>query len=486
MTSFRNRTGIRRALAGAAVTACILGAPWLAGAARAAEAGAEIDGRALGLVWVVPFAGLLLSIALLPLVLPHFWHRHHGKVAAGWALLYLAPSAALQGIPATLHGVGHTLFQEYLPFVILLLSLFTVAGGVRLVGQLSGTPRSNTALLALGTLLASIAGTTGTAVLLIRPLIAANEARRHKVHVFVFFIFLVGNIGGALSPLGDPPLFLGFLQGVSFFWPTSHLLAPMLVLSGALLAIFFVLDSVLHRREPPSAPKPPSRKRLRLEGKRNLVLLLGVLGAVLMSGLWNSGVEFHVLGATLELENVLRDLILLAITAISLKVTRATIHEANGFSWFPILEVAKLFAGLFLTIIPAIAILHAGKDGALAPWIGLLSGADGKPVDAMYFWMTGVLSSFLDNAPTYLMFFNAAGGDAKVLMGPLASTLLAISAGAVFMGANTYVGNAPNFMVKSICEERGIRMPSFFGYMAWSVAILMPLYVLLTWLFFRF
>jgi Na+/H+ antiporter NhaD/arsenite permease-like protein len=450
-----------------------------------AEVGAPaLDGRTLGLGWMIPFAGLLLSIALLPLLARHFWHRHHGKVSAAWAIVFLAPFTLHVGVAGAVAEVAHMLLLEYVPFILLLFALFTVAGGVRVAGQLSGSPASNTAILAFGTLLASIVGTTGASILLIRPLISANRARGHKTHIFVFFIFLVSNIGGALSPLGDPPLFLGFLEGVSFFWPTVHLLAPMLILSGGLVAIFFLLDRYLYRRESPSAEKEDASP-LRLEGKRNLVLLIGVIGAVLMSGVWHPGISVDVLGTHLRLEMILRDAILVTLAVISLRITHATIHQANGFSWFPILEVAKLFAGLFITIIPAIAILRAGTEGALATWIGLVTAPDGQPMPAMYFWMTGLLSSALDNAPTYLMFFNMAGGNAEQLMGPLAATLVAISAGAVFMGANTYVGNAPNFMVKSICEQYGIRMPSFFGYMLWSFGILTPLYLVLTFLFFR-
>ena len=445
---------------------------------------AGIDGRVLGLEWALPFAGLLLSIAFLPLAAKHFWHRHHGKVSAAWAVILLVPFTLHVGISGTVAAVAHTLLLEYVPFVVLLLALFTVAGGVRIAGSLSDSPASNTAVLAFGTVLASIVGTTGAAVLLVRPLISANRARSRKTHIFVFFLFLVCNIGGALTPLGDPPLFLGFLAGVSFFWPTVHLLAPTLVLSGTLLALFFLLERHLYRREG-SKEENDGVRPIRLEGKRNLVLLAGVIGAVLMSGIWHPGINLDVLGTHLGLETVLRDVILVALTVVSLRITHATIHQANGFSWFPILEVAKLFAGLFITIIPAIAILRAGTGGALGGWIDLVTDPDGQPIPAMYFWMTGLLSTVLDNAPTYLMFFNTAGGDAEQLMGPLAATLAAISAGAVFMGANTYVGNAPNFMVKSICEQYGIRMPSFFGYMLWSLGILTPLYIVLTFLFFR-
>jgi len=382
----------------------------------------------------------------------------------------------------------HLLLREYIPFMIVLFALFTVAGGVRLKGSLRGTPLVNTGLLLLGTLLASWMGTTGAAMLLIRPMIRANAWRQRKVHVFVFFIFLVANIGGSLTPLGDPPLFLGFLKGVDFFWPTGHMLPPMLLVAVPLLAVFYVVDRLLFRTEaaqsaPAEAGEGPAEK-LALEGGINLLLLLAVVVAVLLSGLSKSGVDFVIYHVPLPLESLARDVVLLAIAFLSLKLTQDESRKANGFSWFPIVEVAKLFAGIFITIFPVIAMLRAGDSGALGGIVAAVTGDDGQPDNAMYFWITGALSSFLDNAPTYLVFFNTAGGDAQQLMGPQADTLLAISAGAVFMGANTYIGNAPNFMVRSICEEQGIRMPSFFGYMLWSVGILIPLFLLTTLIFF--
>ncbi len=469
------------------LAASIFALPLGAGPALAAGAGApHLDGAELGLVWCIPFVGILLSIALFPLLAPAFWHSHFGKVSAFWALAFLLPFLGIFGWELALFEVLHVGLLEYIPFIILLLSLFTVAGGIRLTGRLVGTPVVNTGILLLGTALASWMGTTGAAMLLIRPIIRANEWRRYKVHTMVFFIFLVANIGGSLTPLGDPPLFLGFLKGVDFFWPTEAMLTPMLIVSGILLALYYVVDSFLHRRETgaPAAEDEGGGERLGIVGKVNFLLLAGVVAAVLMSGVWRPGVSFDVFHVNVELQNLCRDLALLAIAWASWIVTDRANRDANGFSWFPILEVAKLFAGIFLTIVPAIAILRAGASGALEPVVSLVTGADGQPVEAMYFWLTGILSSFLDNAPTYLVFFNTAGGDAQELMGPLYGTLLAISAGAVFMGANTYIGNAPNFMVRAICEERGIAMPSFFGYMAWSVGILAPIFLLVTLVFF--
>jgi Na+/H+ antiporter NhaD/arsenite permease-like protein len=444
---------------------------------------AEEIGTHLGGPWVLPFVCMLLSIAVMPLAVPHFWHHHFGKVAAFWSLAFLVPFAMSHGFDLALYQVVHTLFLEYIPFLILLFALFTIAGGVCLRGSLVGTPAVNTVLLLVGTLLASWMGTTGAAMLLIRPLMRANAYRTHKVHTIVFFIFLVANIGGSLTPLGDPPLFLGFLKGVSFFWTTIHLFLPFAMVATILLGIYFVLDTVLFAREGrPKSPDAGQDGSLRLEGGFNLLLLGGVVAGVLLSGVWKPEGGFTIYHVHVELQNIARDLLLLALALVSLKTTAPRIRRRNEFNWEPILEVAKLFAGIFVSMIPAIAILRAGENGALRGLIALVS-TDGVANNAMYFWLTGTLSSFLDNAPTYLVFFNTAGGDAQYLMGHV-ETLLAISAGAVFMGANTYIGNAPNFMVRSIAESGGIKMPSFFGYMMWSVGFLIPCFVLTTVVFF--
>ena len=451
----------------------------------AASPGAPaIDGRQLGLAWGLPFIGLLLSIAVMPLAAPSFWHHHFGKVSAAWALLVVVPLAAFHGVSTAAYEVIHLLLLDYIPFIVLLTALFAVTGGIHISGNLRGSPSMNTALLTIGTVLAGWMGTTGASMLLIRPVIRANDDRRHKVHVFVFFIFLVSNIGGALTPLGDPPLFLGFLKGVDFFWTTSNLFGEMLVCAIVLLTLFYAMDSYWYRKEGHLKHDPTPETPVRIEGGVNIVLLTAIVGAVLASGAWKPGVHFTIFHVTLELQHVLRDLALIAICTLSLRLTPGKLRTANAFSWGPMAEVAKLFAGIFVTIAPVIAILKAGSDGAMAPLVGLVTGRDGQPDNVWYFWLTGSLSSFLDNAPTYLVFFNLAGGDAGHLMGALAGTLTAISCGAVFMGANTYIGNAPNFMVKAIVEAAGIRMPTFFGYMAWSCAILIPLFVLLTALFF--
>ena len=457
-------------------------------AAPAAAAEGAFHGGALSPLWVIPFAGILLSIAVAPVTAPSFWHHHFGKASAFWALAFIVPFALHFGPEVALREVVHTLLTEYGPFIVLLFALFTVSGGIHIRGNLHGTPALNTGLLALGTLLASVMGTTGAAMLLVRPLLRANDNRRHRAHVVVFFIFLVGNIGGALTPLGDPPLFLGFLKGVDFFWTTRAMLWPTLMASAILLAMFYVLDRWLwsqddEARAPAYDPTPDSP--IRIDGGVNFLLLAAILACVLASGLWKPGLTAIVYGTTLELQNVLRDAALVGIAWASWRLTPAAVRRAHHFTWGPIVEVAKLFAGIFLTIIPAIAMLRAGDGGAFAPVVVLVTGADGRPDDRLYFLLTGALSSFLDNAPTYLVFFNLAGGDPAVLMGAQATTLAAISAGAVFMGANTYIGNAPNFMVKAIAESRGVRMPSFFGFLGWALLALTPIYVLMVMIFFR-
>ena len=438
-------------------------------------------------LWGIPFIGLLLSIALGPLLFTHFWHHHFGKIALAWGAAFLLPFAATFGVHTAAAGTVHALLAEYIPFIALLTALFVVAGGICVRGNLHGTPALNTGLLALGTVLASIMGTTGASMLLIRPLIRANDNRKHAVHIVVFFIFLVANAGGSLTPLGDPPLFLGFLKGVDFFWTMQNIFPETLFVCVSLLAIFYLLDLHYYKNKEealPPALDPTPDSGISFEGKFNFVLLLAVIALVLMSGFWKSGVVFDVMGTPVELQNLLRDLALVAIIVVSLWSTPTSARAGNDFSWGPIVEVAKLFAGIFITIIPVIAMLRAGEEGAFGAVVRAVTGPDGQPVDAMYFWITGLLSSFLDNAPTYLVFFNTASGDAHTLMTTLSSTLAAISAGAVFMGANSYIGNAPNMMVKAIAEERGIRMPSFFGYMAWSLVILVPLFVIMTFLFF--
>jgi len=441
-------------------------------------------GSSLSVWWTLPFAGMLLSIALFPLFAPRFWHHHFPSVTAFWSLALAAPFVAIHRGEAT-HHLIEVIFADYLPFLIILWALYTVASGILVTGTLRGTPAQNTLILLSGTVLASWIGTTGASIVLIRPLIRAISHRKRRAHVVVFFIFLVSNVGGLLTPLGDPPLFLGFLHGVPFFW-TLHLLPMMLVVAVPLLAIFYVVDSFYYRREAPRASH--TQELMGIRGWQNFGYLAGIVGAVFLSGVWKLG-TVNVLGVERETVGLVRDVVLIVLGFLSLKTTSPAIHEANQFSWGPIREVAILFAGIFVTMIPAIVILRAGAHGALRPVIDLAR----EPHH--YFWLTGGLSSFLDNAPTYLTFFNTALGglfpgvaeaDAvPQLITVQAHYLQAISAGAVFMGANTYIGNAPNFMVKSIAEEAGIEMPSFFGYMIkYSIPVLIPLFLLVMFIFF--
>ncbi|MDB5407241.1 MAG: sodium:proton antiporter [Rhodospirillales bacterium] len=447
---------------------------------RAAAAPVAAD-SSLGLVWVLPFVGLLLTIAVTPLLSAAFWHHHHGKLACLWSAAVILPYGALAGPSAAIHMVLAALIHEYLPFIALLGALFTVAGGIRLTGVLRGTPEVNLLLTLAGTLSASVIGTTGAAMLFVRPLIRANRRRRHSQHVLVFFIVLVANVGGALSPLGDPPLLLGFLHGVPFFWPMRNLWAPTAALCAFLLAVLYLLDGHFHRRAPQGDPSPIAEvEKLGLDGKVNLLLLAAVLGIVLIGNSLPLAVPLSLLGVAFDSRLILQVALLLAVALLSLWLTAPAVRRANEFAWSAMSEVAIVFAAIFVTIAPVLAILHGGGAAVLSQ----LLNPGGLPDERLYFWGTGLLSGFLDNAPTYLMFFHLAGGDASVLAGPQSPTLVAIAAGAVYFGALTYVGNAPNFMVKSLAEAGGIKMPGFFGFMLWSSVLLLPPFLVMSWLLF--
>ena len=458
---------------------------WLAAGLLFVPQGAQaatLNGAAMGWPWALPFAAMLASIAMGPVLFPAPWHRHYGKIAVGWSALALAALALAFGIPGALAAFVHAILADYLSFIVVLFALYVTAGGILVTGNLPGTPLVNTTILLTGTLIASLIGTTGAAMVLIRPLLTANAGRAHRVHVVVFFIILVANIGGALSPLGDPPLFVGFLRGVDFFWPGRHLWLQTVIVAVPILVMFLLLDTWLYRAEPAAQAGPRAPARLRVQGGINFALIALIIGAILASAVWKPDVSLNVYGTEMALQNVARDVALVLIALASLWLTPTEHRAANGFTWEPIREVAKLFAGIFVTIIPVLAMLQAGRSGAFAWLLRIVTEPDGSPQEVAYFWLTGGLSAFLDNAPTYLVFFELAGGDPVRLMGPLAGTLVAISLGAVYMGALTYIGNAPNFMVKAIAEERGIKMPSFFAYMLWAVLILVPLFALLTWL----
>ena len=456
-------------------------------------------GEMLPLWSCIPFAGMLLSIAIFPLVRNEWWEKHQLHVAVFWSLLFLVPFLFAFGSDETILRLEETVILDYIPFIILLLGLFTVAGGIHIAGSIAGTTRNNVIMLAIGTLLASWVGTTGAAMLLIRLVLRANSWRKSRTHIVVFFIFLVANMGGCLTPLGDPPLFLGYLRGVPFFW-TMGSIWPLLVVNAIiLLAAFAIIDRRMVKKEGPEGreamqlmQEASDRTRIRFDGKRNLIYLAMIIGAVILNGgmpqmemfvnpdtsmTYGIDLNEHV---HLGVEYFTQIVIILVAMGLSLATTPRKVRERNDFEWGPIAEVAKLFIGIFITMIPALAILEA--NGAS---LGLVNPPE-------FFWATGLLSSFLDNSPTYVVFlttagalgyagpdaiFTAAGGVAPEL-------LLAISAGAVFMGAITYIGNAPNFMVKNMAEKAGVKMPSFFGYMAWSGAILVPLFILDTVIFF--
>jgi len=445
-------------------------------------------GEVLKLWTCIPFACMLLSIALFPLLAPKFWHHHFGKVSAFWAACLAIPFLiAFKGV--AVHEILHIILADYVPFIILLWALYTISGGILLKGTLRGTPIVNTIMILIGTVLASWMGTTGAAMLLIRPFLKANNYRKNRTFMVVFFIFLVANIGGSLTPLGDPPLFLGFLHGVDFFW-TMKIMPHMLVTAGILLVVYFFLDTYHYKKEGlTSAPVEEGEKEpLKLVGTHNFIFLGGVVVSVLISGIVDWG-EVNTLGIHRAVQDWARDGFLILMAILSLLTTSKRIHEDNDFSWFPIVEVAYLFIGIFITMVPCLLILKAGLKGEM----GFLIAAVKEPMH--YFWVTGTLSGFLDNAPTYLTFFNTALGAfypgmpeaqaVPLLMTESSVYLKAISAGAVFFGSFSYIGNAPNFMVRSIAEEGGTPMPSFFGYiLKYSLVFLFPTFVVVTLIFF--
>ncbi|MGI5825331.1 MAG: sodium:proton antiporter [Bacillota bacterium] len=451
-------------------------------------------GTALPLWSCIPFAGMLLSIAIFPLVKPEWWEHNQLRVAVLWALIFLIPFGIVYGGNTMVYNVYEMVLLDYLPFIVLLFGLFVVSGGIALKGTLVGTTKTNVILLLIGSLLASWVGTTGAAMLMIRPVIQANKWRDKKAHIIIFFIFMVANIGGCLTPVGDPPLFLGFLRGVPFFW-TMHLFPIMLFNLAVLLIVFIIMDKRYVKQELATGNSPESmiengvKEKLKIDGAHNFVYILMIVGAVVLSGVLAkvpgffdpatgelTGITIH--HVLMPFTSIVEILIILLAAFLSVKTTKKAIREHNEFNYGAIQEVAKLFIGIFLTMIPALAILKANGSalGVNDAW--------------HFFWFTGALSSFLDNAPTYLVFLTTAGAmgfteGVVTTVGTVAPhVLMAVSAGAVFMGANTYIGNAPNFMVKSIAEGSKIKMPSFFGYMKWSLCILIPLFIVDTLLFF--
>ena len=455
-------------------------------------------GQTLPIWSIVPFAGMLLSIAVFPLVRAEWWERHQLLVSLAWALLFLVPFALAYGAEATAEQLAEVIIGDYIPFIVLLMGLYVVAGGIHIGGTIAGTTRNNVIILLIGSFLASWVGTTGAAMLLIRPLLRANLWRRRRAHVVVFFIFLVANAGGCLTPLGDPPLFLGYLRGVPFFWTLEHIWPVLLVNVVLLIGLFVAVDRFFARREPRESreklelmARADDRVPIHLQGWHNLFFLLIIIVGVILNGLIpqleafidaETGRTFgvDVFGAHIGLEYVAQISLICLAMILSWLTTSTDDRSRNNFEWAPIAEVARLFIGIFVTMIPALAILraHGGSLGLDSP-LG-------------FFWATGALSSFLDNSPTYVVFLTTAGALGTDAAGAVVTTigtvdpsiLLAISAGAVFMGAVTYIGNAPNFMVKSIAEGAGVKMPSFFGYIGWALAFLIPVFVVDSLLFF--
>lgn len=445
----------------------------------------ESLGSTLSFAYCIPFAGMLLSIAICPLVNGAWWEKFKGAAVLFWSLLFLVPFAIGNGAGTALNHFLEVILGDYISFIVLLFGLFCVAGNIRIRGTLAGTPKINVLLLLIGTLLSSWVGTTGASMLLIRPVIRANSWRKRKVHTMVFFIFLVSNIGGCLTPVGDPPLLMGFMHGVPFTW-SFHLLPVFLLNVVLLLALYFIIDSRAYKKDLSDGAKPKASEKtekIDLEGAHNLIFLLCIVGAVILSGslaninaFFGNGIKIEG-EVTLTFATMIEMAIILLSAFLSFKTTKKEVRTANNFSWGAIQEVAVLFIGIFITMIPALLILSArGSElGITKNW--------------QMFWATGALSSFLDNTPTYLVFFetavslhatNEAIGSVMIPQ----TMLMAISCGAVFMGANTYIGNAPNFMIKSIAEENNIKMPSFFGYLFWSVCCLVPVFLIDTLIFF--
>lgn len=474
-----------------ALAAALLGVLAFSVTAMAESPAGETGTAVPSLLYCIPFAGILLCIALFPLVKPTWWEEHQAPVVLAWSLAFIVPFVMGFGAHHTAEVVLECIINDYLTFIVLLFGLFCVAGNITLEGDLAGSPRINVGLLLFGTLLSSWVGTTGASMLMVRPIIKMNSWRKRKRHIMIFFIFLISNIGGCLTPIGDPPLLMGFMRGVPFFW--SLRLLPILAFNAAvLLFVFYHLDMRAYRKDIAEGRKPDISKpgtEIRIAGLHNLIFLAAIVVAVLLSGTLPSLPLFRnadgtvrgipILGeVTLTWPAVIEIVIILASAWLSFRTTSAKVRTENHFTWGAIKEVAILFIGIFITMQPALMILKA--NGAS---LGL---------DSPYqmFWATGALSSFLDNTPTYLVFLTTAGslgfteGIATALGTVPAKMLVAISCGAVFMGANTYIGNAPNFMVKSISDENGVRMPSFFGYILWSLGFLIPVFILDTLIFF--
>ena len=469
------------------ITLTALTTPALAAdAAAAAEAAVSIP------LWMcLPFAALLLCIAIFPIAAPLWWEKHQHWVVLALSAAFLIAYGMLCGGEAAAETALECMVNDYLTFIVLLFGLFCVAGNITLVGDLAGSPRVNVALLLLGTFLSSLIGTTGASMLMVRPMIKMNAWRKRKRHIMVFFIFLISNIGGCLTPIGDPPLLMGFSRGIPFFW-SLKLLPVMLFNAAILLTVFYFVDMNAYRKDIATGRKPDISKPgtdVHIDGLHNVIFLVAIVAAVILSGTLPTLSAFQneagqVLGipifgeVTLTWPSIIEMAIILLSALLSFKTTPVSVRKENHFTWGAIKEVAVLFVGIFITMQPALMILKE-----YGPSLGLDS-------PFQMFWITGALSSFLDNTPTYLVFLTTAcslGFESGLVttLGTIPETMLmAISCGAVFMGANSYIGNAPNFMVKAISDENGVRMPSFFGYLLWSLGFLGPVFLLDSLIFF--
>ena len=459
-----------------------------------------------------PFVGALLSLSLLPLLAPAVWHRFENYILSFWGMLSVAVIMTSTTASSATHVLFDTIWNDYIPFVAIIFALFTITGGVHIHLHSRGTPFKNVCLLTIASFMASFVGTTGASILFIRPMLHFNKDRTYVIHTVIFFIFIVSNIAGCLTPLGDPPLFIGYLMKVPFFWPLTHLWQPFLFVFSALLLIYWRVDSYFFRREftpsshvmlglDPSISKNAKshkdgnaqpaevlvsstrmtkariKKSISIEGKRNIALLgLIIITAIATPSL--PSIQFtKIFGVDITFPDCSAILLFLSIGILSYRITPHSIHKKQHFNFHPVSEIARVFLCIFITLAPVSQMLAAGKNGPFAPLLSVMATANPAPY---YFWLTGLFSSFLDNAPTYIVFFELAGGNVANLTTTQAPILIAISLGAVFMGALTYIGNAPNFMVRSIAKQHGVYMPSFLGYMGWSLLILLPLFLMMS------
>ena len=427
-------------------------------------------------LWAIPFLGIIFSMSFVPLIAPKFWHKYSDATPFFWTALYLVGVCCVFGLRQTVIATVEPIASDYISFVVQIATLYIISGGIYMNFPRGQGPIFNVTLLFIGSVLAGWIGTTGAATLLIRPFLRANAKRKHKTHLMVFFIFLIANIGGAATPLGDPPLFIGFLNGIDFFWFIKHLYPVLFGTIFALCTIFFIVDLILFKKDTGNYFVKRDDAIFEIKGYRNLFFLIVVLFTVILC---NFDGGFYIGGEFFHYSSLLRNFILIAVSFISIKTTPKIIREQNDFSYAPIIEIATLFVGIFITVTPIIHILHKGTEGSLAFIFNSITD-NGEFILSRCFWISGLLSSILDNAPTFLIIFHLASGDAQVLMNAKASLLMSFSISTVFMGALTYIGNAPNLMVRSISQSFGVKVPSFLGYMVWSVGILIPLFFIIS------